>query len=528
MRALLVGLVVCCGVVACTAETGGSVGTGSPRAPTGDGGSTLPGAQPDAGVLDAGVLPDAGTADAGTADAGTTPDAGSPDAGLPPDAGVPDAGTVPVDLGETTWTPLLDASLSRFYRWLPSHGRNSDPEGIFKMEGNVLHILGIPETGKPKDFGYVATLDEVRDYRLRLDQKWGTRTFPPRKNQPRDSGLLYHLAPPDEIWPRCIEFQIQEHSVGDTWLLSGTGLTTTVANLHASPPTFDPLGQDVSLEGGQLIKSGEPESLTGWNTLELIASGRDSVNIVNGKRVNAAIDLETNPGSGWVSLRQGRIALQAEGAEVFYRNVQIRPLVYLPPPPGAVVLFDGSSLAAWGGANGSAARWRLVDGAMEVVPGTGDIHSLRWFGDVHVHVEFQVPPSSPGAAEQDRGNSGVYLEGRYEVQVLDSFGSTLSGANDCGAVYGVKDADVNESFPPGIWQSYDIAFRAPRWSGSTKVSPARITVVWNGTRVQKDVEVWGSTTLGDPEVPGESDGPLRLQDHGHPVRYRNIWVQQLQ
>ena len=191
---------------------------------------------------------------------------------------------------------------------------------------------------------------------------------------------------------------------------------------------------------------------------------------------------------------------------------------------GAVVLFDGSDLDAWGETDGSAARWRLVDGAMEVVPGTGDLYSHRWFGDVHVHVEFQVPPSSSGAAEQDRGNSGVYLQGRYEVQVLDSFGATLSGANDCGAIYGVKDADVNESFPPGIWQSYDIAFRAPRWSGTTKVSPARITVVWNGTKVQKDTEVSGSTTLGDPEVPGESDGPFRLQDHGHRVRYRNIWV----
>ena len=202
-------------------------------------------------------------------------------------------------------------------------------------------------------------------------------------------------------------------------------------------------------------------------------------------------------------LRQGAIALQAEGAEVFYRNVRIRPLVYLPPPQGAVVLFDGSDLDAWMGKDGSAARWRLVDGAMEVVPGTGDLYSHRWFGDVHVHVEFQVPASSSGAAEQDRGNSGVYLQGRYEVQVLDSFGATLSGANDCGAIYGVKDADVNESFPPGIWQSYDIAFRAPRWSGTTKVSPARITVVWNGTKVQKDTEVSGKHHAGRP---GDSGG----------------------
>lgn len=248
---------------------------------------------------------------------------------------------------------------------------------------------------------------------------------------------------------------------------------------------------------------------------------------MNGRRVNAANDIDVDDGNGRRGLRQGAIALQAEGAEVFYRNVQMRPLIYMRPPQGAVVLFDGSDLDAWTGKDGSAARWRLADGAMEVVPGTGDIYSHRWFGDVHVHVEFQVPPSSSGAAEQDRGNSGVYLQGRYEVQVLDSFGATLSGANDCGAIYGVKDADVNESFPPGIWQSYDIAFRAPRWTGSTKVSPARITVVWNGTKVQKDTEVWGSTTLGDPEIPGEPDGPLRLQDHGHRVRYRNIWVQRL-
>ena len=550
MRLLAVWLTVSCAFLACA---GGVApldrSDGGPVSPGGsaDGGVLPDGGQPagpdgggpDAGPSDGGAVPppDAGAPDAGPAPdagrphAGPPPDAGRPDAGPPPDAGVPDAGVPdagpPPDLGETTWTSLLDPSLSRFYRWLPSQGRNKDPEGVFKMEGDVLHILGLPTTGKSKDFGYVATWDEFHDYRLRLEQKWGTATFPPRQNQPRDSGLLYHLHAPDQIWPRCVEFQIMEHNTGDTWMLSGTGLTATVADVHASPPRFDPLGQEVALRGGQLIKSSETESLTGWNAIELIASGRDSVNIVNGTRVNAATDLETDDGDGWSSLRQGRIALQAEGAEVFYRNVQMRPLVYLPPPQGAVVLFDGSDLDAWMQKDGSPARWRLVDGAMEVVPGTGDIYSHRWFGDVHVHVEFQVPESRSGAAEQDRGNSGVYLQSHYEVQILDSFGATLSGANDCGAIYGVHDAAVNESFPPGIWQSYDIAFRAPRWSGRTKVSPARITVVWNGTRVQQDVEVWGSTTLGDPEIPGEPDGPLRLQDHGHRVRYRNIWVQRL-
>jgi len=237
-------------------------------------------------------------------------------------------------LGETSWTPLLDDSLSRFYRWMPSRGRDNDPEGIFAMDGGTLHVLGIPATDEEQDFGYVATWDEFHDYRLRLEQKWGTATFPPRQNQPRDSGLLYHLHAPDQIWPRCVEFQIMEHNTGDTWMLSGTGLTATVADVHASPPRFDPLGQEVALRGGQLIKSSETESLTGWNAIELIASGRDSVNIVNGTRVNAATDLETDDGDGWSSLRQGRIALQAEGAEVFYRNIAVRAISAFPAGVG--------------------------------------------------------------------------------------------------------------------------------------------------------------------------------------------------
>jgi hypothetical protein len=247
---------------------------------------------------------------------------------------------------------------------------------------------------------------------------------------------------------------------------------------------------------------------------------------VNGRRVNSATDIEVDDGDGWRGLSQGAIALQAEGAEVFYRNVQMRPLIYMPPPRGAVVLFDGSDLDAWMGKDGSAARWRVVDGAMEVVPGTGDLYSHRWFGDVHVHVEFQVPASSSGAAEQDRGNSGVYLQGRYEVQVLDSFGATLSGANDCGAIYGVKDADVNESFPPGIWQSYDIAFRAPRGAGHEGEPGADHRGLERNEGAEGHGSLW-KHHAGRPGDSGEPDGPLRLQDHGHRVRYRNIWVQQL-
>ena len=129
----------------------------------------------------------------------------------------------PVDLGETTWKSLLDPSLSRFYRWLPSKGRNRDPEGVFRMEGDVLHILGLPTSGEAKDFGYLATWDQFHDYRLRLEQKWGTQTFPPRKNQPRDSGLLYHLLLPDRSGPRAWSSRSSSTTPGDTWMLSGTG-----------------------------------------------------------------------------------------------------------------------------------------------------------------------------------------------------------------------------------------------------------------------------------------------------------------
>jgi hypothetical protein len=216
--------------------------------------------------------------------------------------------------------------------------------------------------------------------------------------------------------------------------------------------------------------------------------------------------------------------LQAEGAEVFYRALEVRPLAYLAPPPDAVVLFDGSNTDAWMGPDGGAAGWAVDAGVLQVVPFAGDLRTHETYDDVRLHLEFQVPATPTSEAHEDRGNSGVYLQGRYEVQILDSFGLD-AGSVDCGAVYGVNPPAVNEAFPPGIWQSYDIVFRAPTWDGGTKAAPARMTVVWNGSVVQQQTEVPGPTKFGDPEAPGP--GPIRLQDHWNKVRYRNIWLQSL-
>jgi hypothetical protein len=197
-------------------------------------------------------------------------------------------------------------------------------------------------------------------------------------------------------------------------------------------------------------------------------------------------------------------------------------------PSDAVVLFDGKDLSAWAQKDGSPAKWKVGSGYFETVPKTGYIYTKKAFGDCQLHVEFATPSPAVGQG-QDRGNSGVFLMGLYEIQVLDSYNNRTYADGSAAAVYGQYPPLVNASRPPGQWQTYDIVFHAPKFGGDRKVmKKARVTVLHNGVLVQDNVEIQGQTSQDVPEYEaGPEKLPLALQDHNHPVRFRNIWVREL-
>jgi hypothetical protein len=200
------------------------------------------------------------------------------------------------------------------------------------------------------------------------------------------------------------------------------------------------------------------------------------------------------------------------------------------PPSDAVVLFDGKDLSQWVSLDGSPTKWITRDGYMECVKGSGYVRTLQNFGDCQLHVEWAtpVPPHGEG---QGRGNSGVFLGlDRYEIQVLDSFGSTTYSDGSAAAIYGQYPPLVNASRPPGEWQFYDIVYTAPRFATDrTLLSPVRLTVFHNGVLVQNNVQLTGPTSWLEraPYQPHPEKQPISLQDHGNPVRFRNIWIREL-
>jgi hypothetical protein len=194
------------------------------------------------------------------------------------------------------------------------------------------------------------------------------------------------------------------------------------------------------------------------------------------------------------------------------------------PPSDAVVLFDGRNLEAWKAEDGGPARWKVADGHAEVRG--GGILTREEFGAVQLHVEWAAPAEVKGEG-QGRGNSGVYLQGRYEVQVLDSFENPTYPDGQAGAFYGHAAPLVNASRRPGEWQTYDIIFHPPRADTAGKVTPGSLTVLHNGVLVQDRTPVPGDATIAAKFAGVTPRGPLYLQDHGNPVRYRNLWLRRL-
>jgi len=184
-------------------------------------------------------------------------------------------------------------------------------------------------------------------------------------------------------------------------------------------------------------------------------------------------------------------------------------------PKDALVLFDGADVSHW-----DSTDWPIEDGAM--VSKKHDISTKDKFTDYQLHLEFNEPMLGPEFKSQDRGNSGVYQQGRYELQVLDSYHNETYPDGACAAIYGIKAPLKNAAKPPGEWQTYDITFHAAKYKDGKKVENARITVYWNGELVQDNTEIPHPTGGGDPET--DAAGPIRLQFHNHAVRFKNIWI----
>jgi hypothetical protein len=197
-------------------------------------------------------------------------------------------------------------------------------------------------------------------------------------------------------------------------------------------------------------------------------------------------------------------------------------------PSDAVVLFGGDDLSGWVGRDGQPAPWRVENGYVEVAPRTGDIETREHFGDCQLHLEWATPAEVSGNS-QGRGNSGVFLMGRYEIQVLDCHDNPTYADGTAAAIYGQHPPLVNACRRPGEWQSYDIIWTAPRFDGERLVSPAYVTMLHNGVLVHNHREVLGLTAhrRSTPYAPHPPTGPLRLQDHGNPTRFRNVWYRPL-
>lgn len=233
-----------------------------------------------------------------------------------------------------------------------------------------------------------------------------------------------------------------------------------------------------------------------------------------GKEVEVSgYDDAKNPGSEWFVHDPARPQPKLADPK------DIKPNLNAKPPAGAVVLFDGANLDAW-----TNPKWKIEDGV--AIIGGGSLNSKESFGSAHYHLEWSAPIPAKGNG-QGRGNSGVIIMGKYEIQVLDCWHNATYPDGMTASVYGQNPPSVNAAVPPGEWNSYDIEFHAPKFSSDGKLEkPARVTVIWNGVKVQDNFELVGAVShRGAAKYSAHpAKLPLHLQDHGNPVRFRNIWV----
>jgi hypothetical protein len=198
-------------------------------------------------------------------------------------------------------------------------------------------------------------------------------------------------------------------------------------------------------------------------------------------------------------------------------------------PSDAVILFNGSSAAAWQHGDGSESKWVVAGNVLTVTPGSGALQTKQKFGDCQLHIEWRTPAEVKGDG-QARGNSGVFMMGRYEIQIMDSYNNPTFSNGQAGSVYKQHIPLVNACKPPGEWQSFDIIFSAPRFSDNgSLLEPARVTILQNGVLVQNNVSIWGSVTnTGMPKYEKHAaKESLSLQDHNNPMSFRNIWIREL-
>ncbi|MCD7937334.1 MAG: DUF1080 domain-containing protein [Tannerellaceae bacterium] len=200
----------------------------------------------------------------------------------------------------------------------------------------------------------------------------------------------------------------------------------------------------------------------------------------------------------------------------------------LSAPSDAIVLFDGKNLSAWESVKGGEAKWEVSDGKFTVVRGTGDIRTKDTFESFQLHIEWRMPENITGES-QGRGNSGVFLQGMYEIQILDCYENETYVNGQTGSVYKQTPPLVNAMRKPGEWNVYDIIYTAPIFKeDGTYLYPPRVTVIQNGIVLQNNTTILGTTEyIGFPQVKPHGAGPIKLQDHGDPVQFRNIWLRKL-